>query len=73
MPRVVQLINKSNQFHLTTTRYNLKEAGDLARDPDTICRHFSLQDKFGDNGLIAAVILKKLDHHEYFIADEIHS
>lgn len=67
LPRVVQLINKSNQFHLTTTRYGENEVKELARDPNTICRHFSLKDKFGDNGLVSVVILKRVNEHEYVI------
>jgi len=67
LPRVVQLINKSNQFHLTTTRYSENEVKAMACDPYTICQHFSLKDKFGDNGLIAVVILKKVNDDEYVI------
>ncbi|MBF0595419.1 MAG: HAD family hydrolase [Candidatus Omnitrophica bacterium] len=59
VPRVMQLVNKSNQFHLTTTRYTDKELKDFAADPTMLCRHFSLKDRFGDNGLIGVVILQK--------------
>ncbi len=67
LPRVVQLINKSNQFHLTTTRYGESVVKELAGDQDVICRHFSLKDKFGDNGLIAVVILKRAGDLEYVV------
>lgn len=58
LPRVAQLINKSNQFHLTTTRYS--EAEILARREarDHVCMDFTLSDRFGDNGLVCAVILR---------------
>ncbi|MBG0776986.1 MAG: HAD-IIIC family phosphatase [Desulfovibrionaceae bacterium] len=58
LPRVAQLINKSNQFHLTTTRYTEARLRDMMADPATVCRAFKLADKFGDNGLISLVILK---------------
>jgi FkbH-like protein len=67
LPRVVQLINKSNQFHLTTTRYSENEVKELGSAPGTVCRHFSLKDKFGDNGLISVVILKKYNEHDWVI------
>jgi FkbH-like protein len=54
--RVAQLINKSNQFNLTTRRYSEAEVAALALDP---CRHIvqvRLVDRFGDNGIIAVLI-----------------
>ena len=58
LPRVVQLINKSNQFHLTTTRYSEQRIADMLACPEYECLYFKLEDRFGDNGLISAVILK---------------
>lgn len=58
LPRIAQLINKSNQFHLTTTRYTEDEIKIMMADKETICHYFKLRDKFGDNGLIAVIILK---------------
>jgi len=59
LPRIAQLINKSNQFHLTTTRYTESEIGAIAHDKGRTGLYFKLKDRFGDNGLIAAVILCK--------------
>ncbi|MDD5422650.1 MAG: HAD-IIIC family phosphatase [Candidatus Omnitrophota bacterium] len=59
LPRISQLVNKSNQFHLTTTRYTEQELRSMRDDPKRICRSFRLRDRFGDNGLISAVILEK--------------
>jgi FkbH-like protein len=59
LARISQLINKSNQFHLTTTRYTEAELIKFMADPDYVCCSFKLADKFGDNGLVSAVILKK--------------
>ncbi|MCJ2132484.1 HAD-IIIC family phosphatase [Methylobacterium sp. J-026] len=56
LPRIVQLINKTNQFNLTTTRYAEDEIRALMADPGAVGLHLRLRDRFGDNGLIAVVI-----------------
>jgi FkbH-like protein len=57
-PRVAQLVNKSNQFHLTTTRYSEAQLAAITGDPRVVCRAVRLRDRFGDNGIISAVILR---------------
>jgi FkbH-like protein len=59
LPRMAQLVNKSNQFHLTGTRYSESQLEALAKDPSRRVRYFTLKDKFGDNGLISVVVLEK--------------
>jgi FkbH-like protein len=59
LERATQLVNKSNQFNLTTRRYTLAEMKSLAASPDWRTLTFSLRDSFGDNGLISVVLLKK--------------
>ena len=59
LPRFAQLINKSNQFHLTTTRYTETQIRSMINDNMTILRYFRLKDNFGDNGLISALIIKR--------------
>jgi FkbH-like protein len=61
LPRITQLINKSNQFHLTTTRYSEAQIQSMMTDVNTLCRYFKMKDRFGDNGLISVVILKRED------------
>ena len=56
--RVAQLINKSNQFNLTTRRYTEAEVAALEADRDTFTLQIRLADKFGDNGMIAVVIFR---------------
>jgi FkbH-like protein len=56
--RVTQLVNKTNQFHLTTTRYTLAEIRAMASGNHHWIGRFSLLDRFGDNGIIAVVILR---------------
>lgn len=56
--RVTQLINKSNQFNLTTRRYSEPQVEQLERDPGAMTLHARLIDKFGDNGLICVIICR---------------
>ena len=62
--RTVQLINKTNQFNLTTRRYTSGEATAVADDPRQFGVTFRLLDSFGDNGIIAIVIGKLNEAHE---------
>lgn len=66
-PRVAQLSQRSNQFNLRTVRYTDADIEALANDPDVIDLSFTLEDKFGDNGLIAVVIMKPLDKENLFV------
>lgn len=56
VPRLAQLINKSNQFNLTTHRRTEAEVEALINQPDQICFSVRLQDRFGDHGLISIII-----------------
>src|SRR4029077_1018013 len=56
VPRLAQLINKSNQFNLTTRRRTEADVQALLRDPDCVCFSVRLKDRFGDHGLISIVI-----------------
>ena len=66
-PRVAQLSQRSNQFNLRTVRYTEADITSMSNDPGIIPVTFTLEDKFGDNGLICVVILKKLDEESLFI------
>ncbi len=54
--RIVQLINKTNQFNLTTRRHADPDVGRMMADPDWFGLQIRLTDRFGDNGIIAIVI-----------------
>ncbi|MEA2742673.1 MAG: hypothetical protein QOG25_1044 [Acetobacteraceae bacterium] len=56
LQRIVQLINKSNQFNLTTRRYTDEDIIAVMADPDAFGLQLRLTDRFGDNGIIAIVI-----------------
>jgi FkbH-like protein len=58
MPRITQLINKSNQFNLTTRRYTEQQVRAVMDDPRALGLQLRLHDRFGDNGVIAIVIAR---------------
>ena len=55
-PRLAQLINKSNQFNLTTRRRSEADIHGLIKKSDNVCFSVRLKDRFGDHGLISIVI-----------------
>ena len=61
IPRIAQLSQRSNQFNLRTVRYTEEDVKQIAQSNEYLTLSFTLEDKFGDNGLICAVILEKCD------------
>jgi FkbH-like protein len=57
--RIAQLINKSNQFNLTTRRYTEAEVEQIERDPNSFALQVRLSDSFGDNGMISVVVCRR--------------
>ena len=53
LTRIVQLVNKTNQFNLTTRRTTEAETLALMHDPTAFGLQLRLLDQFGDNGVIA--------------------
>lgn len=56
--RIAQLMNRSNQFNLTTKRYSVSDCKEMITNQDYHTISISLKDKFGDYGLISTIILK---------------
>ena len=56
--RIVQLINKSNQYNLTTRRYTDPEVTAVGNNPEVFTLQVRLADIFGDNGMISVVICR---------------
>ncbi|MBI2270810.1 MAG: HAD-IIIC family phosphatase [Bacteroidetes bacterium] len=67
IPRVAQLSQRSNQFNLRTVRYTEPELHRISDSTDFITLVFTLEDRFGDSGIVSAVILKKQDGKKLFI------
>jgi FkbH-like protein len=56
--RIVQLINKTNQFNLTTRRYTEADVVAMEADNSFFTLQVRLADKFGDLGMIGVVICR---------------
>lgn len=68
-PRVAQLSQRSNQFNLRTVRYTEEEITSMERSSDFATFSFTLEDKYGDNGLICVVIMKTLPEEQALFID----
>lgn len=66
IPRITQLIQKTNQFNLTTKRYQIEEVKKFAEDDSWLIASVAVRDKFGDNGITGCVIVEKKEQ-EWFI------
>jgi FkbH-like protein len=58
LARTTQLINKTNQFNLTTRRYTEAEVERLIKTPGAVSLCLRLRDRFGDNGLISVILAR---------------
>ncbi|MBE5864694.1 MAG: HAD-IIIC family phosphatase [Lachnospiraceae bacterium] len=65
--RLEALLNKTNQFNLTTKRHTLSEVQEMIQNPNKRVFVYRVEDCFGDNGIVAAVIV---DVTEIPIIDE---
>jgi FkbH-like protein len=62
--RIVQLINKTNQFNTTTRRYTSDEIASITNLPEALTLKFRLLDRIGDNGLVSTMIIRPTPEHE---------
>ena len=67
--RIAQLINKSNQFNLTTRRYTEIDVERMERDAAIFTLQVRLTDAFGDNGMIGVVICRPDDAKDAWAID----
>jgi len=67
IPRIAQLSQRSNQFNLRTIRYTEDDIKRISQSDRYLTVSFTLEDKFGANGLICAIILEKTDNKSLFI------
>lgn len=56
--RIAQLLQRSNQFNLTTHRYNERECETMMQDASCIPLYGCLRDRFGDHGLISIIVAR---------------
>ena len=64
-PRIAQLTQRSNQFNLRTVRYTEADIERIAKDEHYLTLYFTLEDKFGDHGLVGVVIIEKKPDHVF--------
>ena len=67
IPRVSQLTQRSNQFNVRTIRYSEAQIEAIANSEKYYSFTFTLEDSFGDNGLVCVVILEEVDKDNLFI------
>jgi FkbH-like protein len=56
LPRIVQLIAKTNQFNLTTRRHDSATVRSFMSDPDYVHLFLRLRDRFADHGLVGVLV-----------------
>lgn len=61
LKRLSQLTQKTNQFNLTTRRYDEAQMKAMIDDPAWTVGHFSLTDSFGDSGLVGLALIDRPD------------
>ncbi len=59
LPRVAQLLQRTNQFNLRSIRHSEAEIKAMIESERFIGFAISLQDKFGDEGIVSAVLLEQ--------------
>jgi FkbH-like protein len=67
IPRISQLTLKTNQFNLTTKRYQEDEIHKFSEDTNILINCAQIKDKFGDNGITGVFIVKKTNSDEWFL------
>ena len=67
IPRISQLTLKTNQFNLTTRRYQEEDIKKFSQDKDKIVECAQVQDKFGDNGITGVYVINKDNKQEWTI------
>jgi len=67
IPRISQLTLKTNQFNLTTKRYQEEDIRKFANSSNKIVGCAQVEDKFGDNGITSVFIINKDNSLEWSI------
>lgn len=62
LPRIAQLIQRSNQFNLATRRYSESECAAFMQDEaNSFPFTLTLEDRFGNYGLISVIVLRRVE------------
>jgi len=60
LPRLHQLNTRTNQFNLTTRRYQESEIKEMSEQDRYLIIGFQATDRFGDNGIVGSVYIEKI-------------
>lgn len=60
LPRIAQLLAKTNQFNLTTRRHGMGQLQAFMRDPHCVHFYLRLRDAFADHGVVSVMIALRL-------------
>lgn len=66
-PRIAQLLQRTNQFNLSTIRRSEQELRELVGEQEYRCLTIKVSDQFGDYGIVGALILRYKENGELFI------
>jgi FkbH-like protein len=61
LPRIAQLIGKTNQFNLTTRRHGMSQLEAFVRDTSYVHLALRLRDRYADHGLVSLIIARHQD------------
>jgi len=67
IPRISQLTLKTNQFNLTTKRYQEDQIQKFSQDDNFLINCAQIKDKFGDNGITGVFIVEKTNSDEWLL------
>jgi FkbH-like protein len=67
LPRVTELTQKTNQFNLTTRRYTESELAAISAEEGYRVYWLKLEDRFGPNGIIGVLILRRVSKEQWSI------
>jgi len=67
IPRISQLTLKTNQFNLTTKRYQKEDILKFSSDKKMLVGSAQVSDKFGDNGITGVFIVNKNNSDEWIL------
>lgn len=60
LPRITQLVNKTNQYNFTSKRYEYEDIKRISEESSYLTLYGRLTDKYGDNGITSVIIGKIL-------------
>lgn len=67
IPRISQLTLKTNQFNLTTKRYQEEDIRKFSNDSKMLVGCAQIEDKFGDNGITGVFVVEKNNPDEWIL------